>query len=468
MEQNEIKNFITLLERECDKKFNREQNRFDDCKKLIIANAKDENLTLAVATFFNKKLKNEAVLDEDRAFFAVFAACFGGFDGFSVNWQDAAEVAVSNDIFSNEQVLTQILNGSTKSNSVSSKTLSLLVKKMKDLEFFDALMEFAPRSIYPLDELIDDIIGQIGPKTKLGEKEICKIKSVVDEVLISEQSDALTRLKNQMFATQNSFVIKELIGTPGIDNLEVVAHLTSLDVLETVANTNYNMGPDERREFHNAIFDQMLEVRNPQDKNFEDCLVYCAYADPEKFAGLITTPTNAQKVVGFILEGELDNQIKLDLILPYGEIIAKSGNENQNISFILAYFKVAEKIDITQILHNILKIHDAESAIRVFAMLLEDGKISADTENESELLAINSLAAVVIENGSEQQNYKMALLDGRFIEHAKKIKNIDLLIKLAKFAQNKGDDRAAEFLFELIQELKERNLSAFSAKSREK
>ena len=47
----------------------------------------------------------------------------------------------------------------------------------------------------------------------------------------------------------------------------------------------------------------------------------------------------------------------------------------------------------------------------------------------------------------------MALIDGRFIEHARAIKNPQLIKKLAQIAASKGDNEASEFLISLAEAL---------------
>ena len=455
LNRTEIKELIEFTNNEYQKKISGEPNRFSDCIEVVEGNIDDKMLSEAFARFCADKIEDMTVLDDDRAYFALFACEFGGLDGYGFSWSDAVDVINGSDIFIGEELLRQILIGSLTVKGVSKSQLTQLAKKIAGLGYYNVLIEFAPRSLYSLDDIIDEYFGGINAKTKISDEDDNSIKKIIEEVCESQDEDALTRLKKKIFATGNSYVIKDLIGFPGINNVEVINHITSIDVLETVASTNYHMAPEERRELHNAILDQMLDMRDPQNKNYEDCLVYCVYADPEKFAGLITSAKNAEKVVKIIGECDREDDEKLALLLPYGEIIAEKGDESQNITYILAYLAVAKEIDIKIVLDNIKKISDPANAIKMMKMMVEEYNINPQSQNKKDMEMFKYLSGAVIENGTEIQNFNMAMIDGRFIDHAKAISNPELLMKMAKVAQGKCDMFAAEFLLELANGVKE-------------
>ena len=454
MEQKEIKEIIGLADVEYNKRKAGQKNRYHELEKLVLKNKDDSGLMKAFASFCAKKVKSEAVLPDDQTRFAVFAFEFGNIDGLALNWAEAVKICCLYDEIISEDTLAAILGGAVTDGSVSQEEIRKLILKMISLGQFEVLINTAPRTAISYRELIDEYLDYLGLiKRPATDEELESLVTLAQEAAENEDEDYLTKLKKAIFATGNSYAIKGLIGIPGIDNVEVVNHITSLDVLQTVAATNYKMDPEQKRELHNAVLDRMLEVRSPEMKNFENCLVYCVYADPEKFAGLITTAENAEKVVKIVVEADRTDEEKIAILLPYAEIFAKNGNETQNMNFVAVYFELSEKLDLKPILPNILKIKNPDYAIALADQLINKFKVSTNPQKDEEKAALNSLVSAVVLNGTEEQNYNMALIDGWFIEHARAIKNPQLIKKLAQIAASKGDNEAAEFLISLAEAL---------------
>ena len=123
------------------------------------------------------------------------------------------------------------------------------------------------------------------------------------------------------------------------------------------------------------------------------------------------------------------------------------------MNFVAVYFELSEKLDLKPILPNILKIKNPDYAIALADQLINKFKVSTNPQKDEEKAALNSLVSAVVLNGTEEQNYNMALIDGWFIEHARAIKNPQLIKKLAQIAASKGDNEAAEFLISLAEAL---------------
>ena len=439
---------IRAAKAEYAKKRRGESNRFDELVKLIALNSDSSELSKSFAEFCASLIKEDAAQPEDQTRLALLAYQLGGVDGLPLNWSEALEIVVNEEIFNCEETMTAVLSGAVNSNKVSSEGISRLIEKMAALDYVDGLVIALPRTVPEYAAIVDQYLAGLSVKRSINEKGAEVLDKIIEDAKDVDDEDYLTKLKNAVFETGNSAMIAKLIGVSGIDNGEVLAHINSIDVLEEIAQTNYGLEPDERRELHNQILERMLEVREPEKKNFESCLVCCVYADPEKFAGLITNAQNAKKVIKIILAAKRELKEKAELMAPYAEIFAEKGTEEENLFFIESYLSAAKKVDFKLITPNIEAINDPSLALQLAEKLITECGVSVTNPKLEQKAAIEHLIETVIAYGSEEDNFKMAMIDGRYIEHARAIKTPGLLKKLAQMAANRGDERAFEFLVE--------------------